>query len=706
MAVRPRKNRYQAIERTAQQTGDIIALAENIELLTGQRGDGLERAITWRDAADAGLINLIGRNGGYSGFIPGTGTGGSGSNYSTTAETPSKPTGVTASGAFTAIYIQWDMPVYRGHSFAEIWRASTDNFGAAVRIGTEAGNIFADPVGMGAAYFYWVRFRNINDDVGPLHATNGVQAATAPNIGEIMDQLGETLNESALSSSLNSRIALIDSPATGLIDRLNAEIAARQTADGQLQVQIESIVLSSIADVYYQPDMPTGSINEDSRWFDTDDGNRPYLYKSGAWVDTSDQRIVDLTAAVATEQSARITADTAQAEKIAALETTVFNPFTGVSASASAITSLQSSVSSLNGQTTANTTEISQIQAIVGNDYATLQTVRDVTIGSGGLSAQYYVKTDVNGRIAGYGLYNTGATSQFIVLADTFALAHPSAPTKYPFIIDGGQTYIDMLMVKDGAITNAKIQSLTADKITAGIIDAARIGANSITADKIDSRGLTIKDSSGNIIFGSGNNLDWSRVSGQPANIFNSNISIGANGVLTGAGGGQVTLGGMGAGWLAYVNQITPANAWTYIQAAAIPRALIGALNVGTADIVDANVTTLKLAGNSVSVVGAVENTNAPLTASVYVSASDLPPGSSTVPIVVTASRHQGSTVYFTLKHNGVITFNGTPPNGIHSMTKVYNCSVGWNTFSLEDAGGGYPTTIYQQTLTYTLGKR
>lgn len=49
------------------------------------------------------------------------------------------------------------------------------------------------------------------------------------------------------------------------------------------------------------------------------------------------------------------------------------------------------------------------------------------------------------------------------------------------------------------------------------------------------------------------------------------------------------------------INQITSANASTFIANAAIARAQIGALSVQTADIVDANITTLKIAGRAVT---------------------------------------------------------------------------------------------------------
>ena len=84
--------------------------------------------------------------------------------------------------------------------------------------------------------------------------------------------------------------------------------------------------------------------------------------------------------------------------------------------------------------------------------------------------------------------------------------------------------------------------------IVDGTITGSKILTNSITADKIDTRSLTIKDAAGNVIFGSGTNIDFSRVNASSgwlnsqvyanpsSNWLNSNITVNASGYLTGAG--------------------------------------------------------------------------------------------------------------------------------------------------------------------------
>lgn len=158
----------------------------------------------------------------------------------------------------------------------------------------------------------------------------------------------------------------------------------------------------------------------------------------------------------------------------------------------------------------------------------------------GGLSAQWSVKLDVGGHVSGFGLSSTGPTatptSIFAVRADRFAIVSPSDTTTYgpstsptasvvPFVvvttpttIDGVSfpvgTYIRSAFIADATITNAKIGSIAADKITAGNIDAARMTTNVLVAAnasvgylnaaRIDTKGLTVKDSDGNVVLSSG----------------------------------------------------------------------------------------------------------------------------------------------------------------------------------------------------------
>jgi hypothetical protein len=145
-------------------------------------------------------------------------------------------------------------------------------------------------------------------------------------------------------------------------------------------------------------------------------------------------------------------------------------------------------------------------------------------------------------------------------------------------------TYLASAAIGEGYIGN-----LSAGKITTGTLSAALIAANSIDATKIDSRGLSIKDSSGNVILAAGTALNWSNVTGQPSGIYNSNITLSES-------SGTVSLNNAGSGSFVTVtanNKITSSNISTYIsnlavdtlqiagEAVIIPRSETGACGGG-----------------------------------------------------------------------------------------------------------------------------
>jgi hypothetical protein len=102
------------------------------------------------------------------------------------------------------------------------------------------------------------------------------------------------------------------------------------------------------------------------------------------------------------------------------------------------------------------------------------------------LSAQWNIQTNVNGHVAGIGLYNNGATADFIVSVDTFAVVESGVTNltdgvpKIPFAVGyiNGQATIAMdasVFIADATIQTASIGNAV---ITSALIaDAAIINA-------------------------------------------------------------------------------------------------------------------------------------------------------------------------------------------------------------------------------------
>jgi hypothetical protein len=73
--------------------------------------------------------------------------------------------------------------------------------------------------------------------------------------------------------------------------------------------------------------------------------------------------------------------------------------------------------------------------------------------------------------------------SQVLVAADRFAVIHPNGTViTTPFVIQGGQVFMNQALIGDAWIRNAMIENLNASKVTAGTMSADRIDADSFFA--------------------------------------------------------------------------------------------------------------------------------------------------------------------------------------------------------------------------------
>lgn len=221
-----KKNLYPAIP-LGDQKKSVRALAELGEILIGARGDGLDKAVTYRELVDVGLLGYkkLTRNGGVDSVVVIGDT-------DNTIQVPNKPTGFSASGGWSAILLSWDSPAYHGHAYAEIYRSESNNLGTAVKVGDTRANLFSDVIGTGEGYYYWVRFVNQNDVSGPFNATSGTFGKTAPDVGFLIDTLSGSINSSMLANELRARINLIDQPEAGLIYKFEKLEDAYYEPDG------------------------------------------------------------------------------------------------------------------------------------------------------------------------------------------------------------------------------------------------------------------------------------------------------------------------------------------------------------------------------------------------------------------------------------------------------------------------------------------
>jgi hypothetical protein len=123
---------------------------------------------------------------------------------------PPAPLSLTATGAMTSIILTWSGVNYNsGYAYTEVWRASADNLGLAVLIGTTTSGMYADAVGSDASHYYWVRFVNVLNDKGPFNAIAGVAGATAPDLAYVFSQL-----TAAYGTTSDAPFFQLDNPTT------------------------------------------------------------------------------------------------------------------------------------------------------------------------------------------------------------------------------------------------------------------------------------------------------------------------------------------------------------------------------------------------------------------------------------------------------------------------------------------------------------
>ena len=103
------------------------------------------------------------------------------------------------------------------------------------------------------------------------------------------------------------------------------------------------------------------------------------------------------------------------------------------------------------------------------------------------LANEFYVKLDANGYVSGFGLYNGGGESEFVVNADKFAFikADGTGAAYKPFVVDSSSGLIGM----DGSLIVRG--SISAGTLAAGAVIAGNIDTNAVTANEIDVANLS-----------------------------------------------------------------------------------------------------------------------------------------------------------------------------------------------------------------------
>lgn len=309
---------------------------------------------------------------------------------------------LTATSQVFAIQLDWAFPSDGSAgdtSYTDVWYSRTDDLTQATRLSTYPyPQARANLMGLaaGQTFFFWARLVDTSGNIGPWYPvseTGGVMGQSSSDATEILTYLAGQITKTQLGEDLLAPIDSIAPPMAG-----EADIFAGDDA--------------SFAGVW--------SIQSASQEADLAQAQRTDTVAAQLQTATG-----TLTAAVQTETKARTDA---------------------VSALASQVTTVQ-----------AQADENEAAVQTVAQSYADL---------SGQVAASYTIKTQVTagGRTyiagIGVGIDNSSGVieSQVLVAAQRFAiLDNTSTTVTAPFVVQGGQVFLNQAFIGTGWITNAMI---------------------------------------------------------------------------------------------------------------------------------------------------------------------------------------------------------------------------------------------------------
>lgn len=383
---------------------------------------------------------------------------------------PSSNSVLTATPAFGGIDINYTLPTTNPFAvaYAILYRGIIADFAGAIvlRDGINGGFYF-DPVQPPTEYFYWIQFVSINgthgDVIGP------VSAIAKPKIDEMIELLTGKIDAGVLAQSLKTdiaQIAAIDGKVYQEIQDRLASSAAYSAALAQVDGNVNAALSFVEQEITQRQDADSALASAFDLLYAQAGGSLAALEEERTVRASADSALAQdittlfvkagqATAAIQSEQTARVNADSALAGQI----TTAQSILNGNIASVQ--TTLQTNINTLNGTV--------------------------LSIG-----ALYTAKVTVNGLIGGFGVYNNGVNVEAGFDVNTFWVGTTGANKRKPFIISGGQTFIDEAVINqltfdklraaDGSliVANGKVQAqyLAVDVLTAAHINVASGGAN------------------------------------------------------------------------------------------------------------------------------------------------------------------------------------------------------------------------------------
>lgn len=419
---------------------------------------------------------------------------------------PDAPTGLTATGWFGSVILEWINPTAPDLNYIEIWENAVNDRASAVKIADAKGTSYMRYLGSFQGRYYWVRAVDLSGNISEWNAEDGVYGYSDQE--DHQDLVDIILQNELVQEAIADLNTPVDSLAeTGIWNALSDYNDAlkenlRQRYQDKLAEAAIQAELGALNDVKYT----IAAINEERITRETEDEAlaSQILTIAAMMGDPENPGEGTIYAALVSERTARVTADEALARNIDAITAVIGDPWnpgpgtiyaaikteqtaraTADEALASNITTLAASIgdptnpapgtvyAAVQTEAAARATADSALAANV----TTLQTKVDGNTNSiqvisqsvNGIKGKYGVKIDTNGYITGWELIGGATSGSMIIHVDNFLIGRPGATNQYPFVIgvvDGVQRIsLSNAFIQDGSIKNAKIQDLTVGRI-------------------------------------------------------------------------------------------------------------------------------------------------------------------------------------------------------------------------------------------------
>lgn len=276
---------------------------------------------------------------------------------------------LSATAAFGGIDVSWTYPTTNPNAVAHtlLYRGISSNFSTAILLAVVAGNSFYDKsvLSIPPRYYYWIRIVSVNGTEGEL--IGPASAIASGTIAQVIAGLTGSIDASHLAQSLKTdidRITLTEADlATEISDRLLAN-AAFSAAVASVQSGLEESFALLDQEVTLRQDGDSALVSQVN------------VIAAGNATNT---------AAILTEQAARVSGDSAVASSVTQLSSQINNATTGLPATrallltdyytkATTDSAISSAVTSLGSQINSTLTGYTNTATLSQNFYTKTQT--------------------------------------------------------------------------------------------------------------------------------------------------------------------------------------------------------------------------------------------------------------------------------------------------------------------------------------------